>query len=1348
MAEGLKCPSMSWETGDDQAALKEYKKRLERWFKIKKIKKEEQHDYIVFQAGEKGEERLATWDLTADDLKDPDKVWGKFEQSVGLADNFRVHRLNLMSFKQNDGETIDEFYTRCRGLALKCQFKDIEDRIIDQLILGTKLMESRKDLLSQGNDLKLEEALKKCRTHEASEAHMRAFSQIGSASAQVDAVQTKSPETRKEHITNCKFCAREHPFGKCPAFHTTCTKCGKKGHWRIRCHSSPNTSQGQEIKSVRTQPGYERQERKPERKQIRALQVQAGDEEYAALQFESIQISAMSSAGRMGQDIMAQVDVQIPGRANRAQMLCKVDTGAQGNILPVRTFKEMCPQLIDRNGFPILGDVVRTNQWVKLTAANGTTIPQHGMVDLKIRYSPLTQQWISREFFIADTPGPILLGSEASRSLHIVKVDASLDKVTVAVVKQTVPGDDKIPIPDNATLQRLYPDRFEGLGKFPGQYHLQVKPDVEPVIRPARKYPIHLKPEIQDEINKMVELDVIEPVPMGECTEWLSALAFSRKDSGKLRVCLDPKDLNEAIKRTYHKTPTIEEITHKLSGARVFSKIDARHGYWSVQLDSESSKMTSFSGPDGRYRFKRLPFGIKVAQDIFQEKMDAILASCPGTLNISDDILVFGSSDEDHDRNLHNLMHQARGQGLVFNPEKCVIRATEVEFFGMIYTRDGVRPSERKAQEIAELPSPKTVRELQQFLGMVQYMAGFLPNLSSQTAILRSLTKDVEWTWDGSHEAAFQALKESIRRAVTLTYFDPTKQTTIQVDASKRGLGAALIQKGSDGKEKVIAFASKALSDTEERYANIERELLAVVFGVERFHTYVYGSTFHVESDHKPLESIQKMSLGKAPPRLQRMLLRLQPYDFSIVYRPGKELMLADAMSRLHPRQAETLKLERTIHSVKWSDCKMQQLQRETAMDAELGPLLDIVCHGWPDKAHDLPKALRPYWSFKDFISVEDGVLMKGPRVIIPKCLQGEILAKLHESHQGIEKTRLRAQTCVYWRGVDKDIEDMVSACHICLEYGRKMQKETLLQYNLPSGPWQQVGTDLFEMDGQTFLIVADYYSKMPFVRKITTQTSRMVVAKLKTIFGEHGVPEVVHSDGGPCYSSREFGMFAEAWGFRHIMSSPNYPQSNGFIERMIQTIKLTLKKAKRSGTDPELALLCVRATPIDHKIGSPTDLLYRRTVRTNLPAKIRGDEHTVEALRLRQEQQKTYYDQGAKDRPDFCPGQQVGLQDPHSLKWMQAKVLERCQEPRSYLVQTQSGATLRRNKQFLRDMTPRDQIPGTPRLMNATPDNTEDDNLVKHVEMQQNNTTHQCSVARDRPKRTVKPPERLIQTM
>ena len=332
-------------------------------------------------------------------------------------------------------------------------------------------------------------------------------------------------------------------------------------------------------------------------------------------------------------------------------------------------------------------------------------------------------------------------------------------------------------------------------------------------------------------------------------------------------------------------------------GSTVFSKLDARHGYWSVVLDEESSYLTTFNRPCGRFRFTRLPFGLSVSQDIFQQQMDFIPDKCPGTAVIADYIAVHSPTEEEHDANLRNLMLVAGEHGLVFNLDKCVIKQRMITFFGMLFDAEGVHRDTEKVEAFRAIQEPQDTQELQSSLGIATYMASFIPSPSAFSEPLRNLfKKGTDFHWSPSHSTAFQKIKQSICRPVSLTYFDPKKVTILQADASLKGLGSALVQEG-----KVGAFASRALTDTEKRNANIEREMLAVVVACEKLHSYLFGKRFMLESDLKLLEMIHLKNLTAASLRLQEMLLRIQGYDFTIKYKPGTEMLLADPLSRLNP---------------------------------------------------------------------------------------------------------------------------------------------------------------------------------------------------------------------------------------------------------------------------------------------------------------------------------------------------------------------------------------------------------------------------------------------------------------
>ena len=1306
---------------------------------------------LFLWSGAEGIALSNTWGLSDAELQDPDTIWDKFAESQPQ-ENFRIHRLEFQKLSQNDDESVDDFVTRCKAKVVKCKFATQvirDDRLVEQIIAGIKYTEVQRKLLQKDDTLTLKQAYDICRTHEASVTHMQKMSTLQSHT-NVDAVS----RNHKFGPKPCGNCGTKHAPRQCPAYHSTCDACGKMSHWQKYCRSKTQTNRN--MHNSQRGRGYQRnQNARPTRRNRSHTPRRHHDvvtsydsdtdtelnDNIDNLNFESIQFSSIDGDERT--EVFTHLEIKHKGQS--ATLKVKVDTGAQGNSLPLRIFRRMHPELLDSSGYPKKGST--TPKHTVLIAYNGSVIKQYGSITIPCKHD--TSTWHNEEFFITDTNGPAIIGLTGSKRLQLITLHCH--------VTETKAGTQKAKINNLKDLKQEYADLFEGIGNFPETLHITLKDNAQPVIQPPRKYPIQLVPEINSELQKMEKLGVITKV--NGPTDWVNSLAFSRKSNGKLRICLDPKELNKNIKRTYHKTPTIEELTNKFSGAKFFSKLDARHGYWSVKLDDESSKLTTFNSPKGRYRFTRLPFGLNVSQDVFQKHMDDILDQCPGTTGITDDVVVYGKTEEEHDRNLQHLMEVARKTGLIFNEEKCFIKQRQIKFFGTLFGADGAQPDPDKTEEIRNLPAPKNVTELQQFLGMIQYMSPFIPKLAEHTAPLRALTKkDTKWEWNSSHQAAFNKVKDMICNDTSLAYFDVNAPTTIQVDASRHGLGAALTQNG-----KAIAFASKALTETEQRYANIERELLAVVFGCERFHTYVYGKNFNVESDHKPLEQIQKKSLDKTPPRLQRMMLRLQRYDMTISYRPGKEMLLADALSRINPTLGPEIDLDKSVFAVQFSTNRLQQLKEETQKDNTLTSLKDVIVNGWPENAKDLPKNLRPYWSMKDQLTTENDLILQGERIIIPNTMKSYILHTIHTGHLGIEKCRLRANTCVYWHGMSRDIETFVKQCITCRTHQNSQPREPLHQHDIPEHPWQTLGTDIMMFDGHDYIIVTDYYSKMPFVHKMTKSgqtTSAHIITYMKQLFGEHGIPEKLISDNGKPYTSHEFKQFTTEWGIQHITSSPRYPQSNGMAERNVQTIKNIMRKSKETHTDINLALLAFRTTPIDNSLPSPAEILYSRKVRTNLPSIMKNHSphkhHVKTQLQKRQNSQKHYYDKHAHELNKLHPGQPVMMQKEEKGKWTPATVINNTDEPRSYIVQTPNNQTYRRNRRHLIDLQNRTHTKTVRWNDHNIPTTVSQKDAIRGKEDTLNKTPQCLSQAdqqadvhvQHRPHRTIRKPDRLIESM
>ena len=380
---------------------------------------------------------------------------------------------------------------------------------------------------------------------------------------------------------------------------------------------------------------------------------------------------------------------------------------------------------------------------------------------------------------------------------------------TAATTKPTTAPEAAKPIRSTDDLIKEFLDQFKGIGRFPSKYKIRLCHDAHPVIHAPRKCPITLCPKVKEHLNKMECLGVI--IWVDEPTDWVSSITYVQKANGDLCLCLDPRDLKEAICCDHHKTPTVEEVAHKFTHSCFFTKLDACHGYWSIILDQDSSLLTTFNSPFGRYHFLQLPFGLVCSQDIFQKKMDQILEECQGCITIADNITMHGHTEAEHDTHLRDLMHITHKYDLVFNPQKTHVKAQAVNFFGCLYDANGVHPDPGKVDAVHALPAHSNITKLQEFLGLVTYLSPFIPSPSTLTApLLELLKKDTDFSWNCTYDIAFEQVKEAVVSDTTLRYFNPSLPMTIQVDASQVGLGAALLQNG-----KPVAFASKALTETE-----------------------------------------------------------------------------------------------------------------------------------------------------------------------------------------------------------------------------------------------------------------------------------------------------------------------------------------------------------------------------------------------------------------------------------------------------------------------------------------------------------------------------------------------------
>lgn len=956
-------------------------------------------------------------------------------------------------------------------------------------------------------------------------------------------------------------------------------------------------------------------------------------------------LKAVSSGGKEVTAIM---------RINECDIRFQLDSAADVNTISQRYVrKEQCKPT-----------KIRLNMW------NKTNMKPLGEADLTV-VNPRTNEKHQLRFIVVPNHYTCLLGLEAVQKLKLITIN---NEKFISSVSSSDLGD-------------------------LGTAHLHVDPNVKPKALPCRKIPIALQSLVHEELQKLEDRGVL--IPITEPTPWVSQMAIARKANGKLRLCIDPQALNTALMREHYRLPVLDDILPQLSKARTFTKLDVKEAFWHVKLDEESSRLTTMITPFGRYRWARLPFGLKVSSEIFQRKLDEVFGNMTGVFSVVDDIIIAGcgendvEAEQDHALKLRKVLERCEERHIILNKEKQEIGLKEISFHGHVISRDGVKIDDKKVKAINDMQPPTDVSGIKRLCGMVQYMAKFLPDLSTIMEPLRELTrKDKAWHWSKDCEAAFQRIKMMLTETPVLAYFDPGKEVVVQVDSSKDGIGAVLLQDG-----RPVEYASRSLTVSERNWAQIEKEALSVLYGLERFDQYTYGRNVMIQNDHKPLEAILKKPLAMAPKRLQDIMMRWNRYDFNFVYVKGTNLTIADTLSRAYLKSEEGNFSERLrIMALKSDepcdipDARLSEIKEATESDEEMQILKETVMNGWPEQKQETPQRIRHYFDFRDTISYSDGLMLKGEAVIIPKSLRSEMKARLHKAHFGYDSMLRRARGTIFWPGMNSDIKQLADCCSICQERKPMNQNAPLMQHAEGSTPWQKIGLDLFELNGKHYLIAVDYFSSFIEIDLLTSLTSSRVIALLKKQFARFGIPNVIMSDGGPQFVSQEFQDFAKKWGITRMTSSPMHQQANGKAESAVKIMKTLLRKCEAEKTDPYEAILEQRNTPKQDTGISPAEIMFNRKVRgmiPHFPQKLEKPESDAFIRKRNQRRQtvKKSFDKKSREQSELDVGQAVFFQHLEGRNWKLGKI-NGILGPRTYIVKDQNGTTYRRNRIHLRPTT------------------------------------------------------------
>ena len=890
-----------------------------------------------------------------------------------------------------------------------------------------------------------------------------------------------------------------------------------------------------------------------------------------------------------------------------------------------------------------------------------------------------------------------------------------------------------------STFNRNKP--FPKLSTPPAHIHLKndyVLP--RPAIWPAT-IADNWEDEVKKAIDKDVELGIITKVPFNEPTTWCARMVVVKKRDGRPRRTVDYQNLNAQCLREpfhsqspFHTARRIPQNTWK-------SVMDAVDGYHSVEIDNESSKLTTFITPWGRYRYLRFPQGHCNAGDAFNGRVQEILSKIPRLVRLVDDICLYDDTIEGAFWHAWDLLETCARHGIVLNESKLQFCKSEINFAGLTVNNDGVQPSNRIMDAIEKFPPPTDLAKARGFFGLVNQLQWAYAH-SQEMAPFRDLVKpNASFVWTEELKVLFNQCKQKILAQARegVRQYNTKRATCIQTDFCKTGIGYLLLQKYCKCSLKIapicckngwkLVFAgSRFTKGAEQGYAPTEGELLAVAWSLNHAHVFTKGCTnLIVSTDHKPLLGIlnDRPFEGIKSPRILRLKEHTLSFNFVVQYNPGKWHRGPDSISRnphvqythmLDPflvsrhallEEEEEIDSVLAITAVGEDVCiTIEDIENATRNDQTMLDLMANIQHGFPSTENLTSPSIRRYFNVRQHLWLQGGIIMFKNRIVIPKALRENLLNVLHSAHQGVEGMRSRASNSIYWPGLNLAIRQKREGCQICNTIAPSHPREPLQLIPPSLYPFHHICMDAFVMNGRHYFAIVDRYSSWLIIYHIRCHPQcKHVISSLRSVFETYGVPQVLFTDGGLPFQGQEVKQFLQIWKVSHITSSAMYPQANGRAELAVKTAKRLIHEntAADGSLDTDKAsqaLLQYRNTPLQHLGLSPAQILYHRSLRDGIPVHnkslkpnkmwVIAASQRERAFAKRNADMVSRYNVSTRELPVLQVGEDVLIQETslNHKRWVRyGTIVSRL--GRKYTVRVHgSGKVITRNRKFLKPVS------------------------------------------------------------
>ena len=1241
-------------------------------------------------------------------------------------------RYHFTQIRQKENEKSTSYMERLLVCATDCEFQDLDSRLLDQFVAGLREEREKAKLLKKTN-LTLEIA----REHMLSleKTKLEAQEMNASSSGTVNSVKYRKKErshrTDKKTVVTCKKCTlKGHSEKQC---FTKCHACKKVGHIRKNCqHVKRKKKRKKDVKTYHVESCSDSESSGESNSELESESEESSEEILfveEVLEYSPVDNSE-SELGEFDTSLVCQSSVyhDVDFENEISDLDCTMLKFSESNVeihndfyddneltvnytniskplvqvklngvnLQMEFDSGSTVSIVSCDVFSKLGLVVSFRPSQKtLRVANNERLSVKGKSLVDVEFNGRLIQGL--ELYLIDDKCPSLMGQSwiteflgpdwLTKILNLKKDKETVDANVCSSVDEelvTAVSDRDMEVFKLRTISKLKesPIFQQGLGLISGaEAKLILKEGAQPKSLGVRPLPYAKKKQVGDELQRMINEGILSKVE--GASPWGTPVVPVFKGE-KTRICGSYNlTLNPGMAAQQYPLPSIEECFNKVTGGKKFTKLDVRQAYNNIPIRKEDRILTTINTHLGQLMWNRLPYGIAPAAAIFQETIDQTLAGIQMCCCRVDDILISGKDDEEHMTNLNEVITRLENQGYRCKPEKSQFMEDEVTYLGHTVNKDGIKPVKSKVEDLLKMKVPKSVDELVSFLGGVNYYRRYIANMSQIIAPLDELRKKgVKWKWGKEQQKSWEKLRNMLSSETVLTLYNPNLPLKLDTDASSHGLGAVLSHVMPDGTERPVEYISRTLTSAEKNYSQIDKEATAIVWGVKRFHLYLYGRKFKLVTDNQPLVHIfnknKQLSVMTAA-RLTRWSIFLMDYDYEIAYRSTKAHGNADMLSRLpvpHTKQDEEEAKEELVFSVDIVDTCLtaKKIESYTKKDPILSKVLHYIMNGWPDKGIQFSEEMTAYWNRKSELSVELGCITWGCRVIIPSKLRSTVLEMLHVTHLGMSGMKTLARSYLYWPRINSEIEQLASTCKSCGKHGKSLPSLTEHPWTKPTMPWQRVHIDYAgPFFNKMWLVVYDAYTRWPEVIKMNKDTtSAATIRALREIFSRNGLPFVIVSDNGTNFTSDEFEKFLSSNNIRHLKTGTYHPKSNGCCERFVGTFKSAMKKMYEDCKDinKNLANFLIRYRNTPHSVTGtpPAEAMFKRSLRSRLHQITPLDQQKVDSMDIEKEQ--AVLDSSRIRNRQFEEQQDVYVQPTAKDTWKEGVIEKRLGESNMYEVQ------------------------------------------------------------------------------